>query len=115
MWRLIFLLLYLMRIPAVSRTLYLVAKLTFDGRVPLLLRLLVPASIVYFVTPIARLPFLGPIGFIIVLLLAIWLLLNLAPRHVIESHTGNVRKEERDPKRVVEGSYHMVDEENPQR
>ncbi len=111
MWRLIFLIPYLIRFPKVSRTIYLVWRLIFDRRVPWLLRLLVPASIVYFVTPIARLPFIGPIGFIIVLLLAVWLLLNLAPRHVIDSHTGNVRREERDPKRVVEGRYKVVDED----
>ena len=115
MMRLIFLIPMLMRfvrIPRVSKTLYVVWRLTFDRRVPLLLRLLVPASIIYLFTPIARLAYLGPIGFIVVLLLAVWLLLNLTPRHVIESHTGEAKREEGDPKRVVEGRYQMMDEES---
>ena len=115
MMRLIFLIPLLMRfirLPRVSKTLYLVWRLTFDRRVPLLLRLLVPTSAVYLFFPIARVPYLGPIGFIVVLLLAVWVLLNFAPRHVIESHTGDVKREEGDPKRVVEGRYQMMDEEN---
>ena len=73
-------------IPRFVKTGYVVWKLLFDSRVPLLLRLLVPASLIYFVHPISRLPYLGPIGFLVLLFLASFILLNLAPRDVVEGY-----------------------------
>ena len=61
-WRLAFPLVLMFAprvIPRVARTVRLVWKLIFDSRVPLLLRLLVPGSLVYFLTPFARLPYVG--------------------------------------------------------
>ena len=104
-------------IPRFVRTGYVVLKLLFDSRVPLLLRLLVPASLLYFVHPISRLPYLGPIGFLALLFLASFILLNLAPRDVVEGYApwrARDRTETRtkgDSSRVVEGRYHLVDEE----
>lgn len=120
MWRLIYLLpllIRIIRIPRVSRTLNLVWRLTFDRRVPLLLRMLVPAAIVYLFVPFGLIPdyvpYAGLLDDLLFLALAVFLLLNFAPRYVKESYTGEVRREERDPKRVVEGRYHVVDEERP--
>lgn len=121
LWRLAFPLLLIFTpliIPRVVRTVRLVWKLSFDHRVPLLLRLLVPATLIYFLTPFARVPLVGPVGYILVLLAAIWLLLNLAPRDAIADYApwrARQRTASSDSKkgssRVVEGSYHVVDEE----
>ena len=107
-------------ISRVMRTVYLAWKLTLDNRVPLILKLLVPASILYFVTPIARVPYVGLAGYLFVLWVAVSILFNLAPRHVVESYapwrasrkTGSANKKE-DSSRVVEGSYRLLDEEDP--
>ena len=121
-WRMAFPLVFILAprlIPPVARRVYLVWKLTFDHRVPLLLRLLVPGTLVYFLTPVGRLPLVGPVGYLLVLSLAIWALFNLAPRHVVGSYApwrAKGRTEERSKKEssgVVEGSYHLVDDEEP--
>ncbi len=133
LWRFLFPLILLfgpMIIPRVIRTVYLVWKLLFDSRVPLLLKLVVPGSLLYFLTPFARLHFIGLIGFAVVLLAAVWVFLNLAPRNVVEDYapwrsggkTPGRRPEDSspgpdggsaDPSRVVEGSYRVVDDEEP--
>ncbi len=103
--------------PRFARVVYLVWKLTFDGRVNLLLRLLVPATLIYFVTPVSRVPFIGLAGYLLVLSLAVFILLNLAPRNVIESHApgqaggSSSKRSEPDPSKIVEGSYHVVDDD----
>ena len=90
-----------------------------DHRVPLLLKLLVPATILYFVTPLARVPYVGLAGYLFVLWVAVSILFNLAPRDVVESYapwrasrkTGSTVKE--DSSQVVEGSYRLLDNEGP--
>ena len=121
-WRLAFPLVFFFApniISRVVRMVYLAWKLTLDHRVPLLLKLLVPASILYFVTPLARVPYVGPAGYLFVLWVAVSILFNLAPRGVVESYApwrasrkaGSASKE--DPSRVVEGSYRLLDDEEP--
>ena len=121
-WRLVTPLVFILGprlIPPVARRVRLAWKLVSDSRVPLLLRLLVPGTLVYFLTPVGRLPLVGPVGYILVLCVALWLLFNLAPRNVVESHApwrANRRAEEpkeKDGSRVVEGSYQLVEEEEP--
>ena len=119
-WRLAFPLVFMLAprlIPRLVRTAYLVWKLSFDRRVSLLLRLLLPATIIYFVTPIARIPLVGPVGYLLVLSAAVWLLLNLAPQDVVASYApwrAGTKPEGgpvRDPSKVVEGSYRMADDD----
>ena len=101
------------------RTAHLVWKLSFDRKVPLLLKLLVPATLIYFLTPVARVPYLGPVGYALVLWVAVSILLSLAPRDVVEFHApwrarGDSRpRSEKGPERVVEGSYRLVDDDKP--
>ena len=122
LWRLVFpfVLMFAPRlIPRLVRTAYLVWKLSFDSRVSLLLRLLVPATIIYFVTPIARIPLVGPVGYLLVLSAAVWLLLNLAPQDVVATYApwrAGTRPDggpDRDPSKVVEGSYRVADDDKP--
>ena len=121
-WRLAFPLLFFFGprlIPRMTRVAYLVWKLSFDSRVPLLLRLLVPATLAYFATPFSRIPYVGLAGYIPVLSLAIFILLNLAPPQVVESYAPwrarrrTTHPSEKDPSKVVEGSSRLVDEEEP--
>ena len=105
----------------VVRMVNLVWKLTFDPRVPLPLRLLVPAALVYFVIPIGILPdFVPYVGFLddlLVLGLAVLILVSFAPRDVVLRYAPWMARGkgegpgEMGSSRVVEGSYHLVDEE----
>lgn len=120
-WRLAFPLMFFMGprlIPRLVRTVYVVWKLTFDHRVPLLLKLLVPATLLYFVLPLSRLPYVGLAGYLVLLSFAIFLLLNLSPRDVVYGYAPWRAKQrpstgsgEKHSSRVVEGSYEVVDEE----
>lgn len=104
-------------VPPLVRTAYVVWKLMFDARVPPLLKLLLPATLLVF--PLARVPLLGFVGFVLLLSFAVFLLLNLSPRHVVESYdpwrarNTTAHKDKQDPSRVVEGSYSLLDEEEP--
>ncbi len=111
------LILMLRFLPGILRFLRLVWRLTFDKRVPLVLRLLVPLALLYLLSPIDlvrdRIPRLGWADDLLVLGLAALLLTKLAPRHVVEEHLGNRhtagRPEEKDPTKVVEGSARLID------
>ena len=122
-WRLAFPPVFLLGpriITRLVRTAHLVWQLTSDRRVPLLLKLLVPGTVAYFLTPISRFPYIGPIGYLAILFLAVRILVNLAPRDVVESYapwmarrtTPDGSKGPGSP-RVVEGTYHLLDEEEP--
>jgi uncharacterized membrane protein YkvA (DUF1232 family) len=111
------LILMLRFLPGILRFLRLVWRLTFDKRVPLLLRFLVPLALLYVLSPIDLVPDwvprLGWVDDLLVLGLAVLLLTKLAPRHVVEEHLGSrptaSRPEEKDPSKVVEGSARLID------
>ena len=106
-------------LPPIIRLLRLVWRLTFDKRVNIILRALVPLAIVYFVVPPGliydRLPLVGFLDDLIILGLAVLMLTKLAPQNVIDEHLGKPRvsdrPEEKDPDKVVDGSSHVVDDE----
>ena len=122
-WRLAFPVVMIMGprlIPRLVRTVYVVWKLTFDRRVPALLKLLLPATLLYFALPLSRLPYVGPAGYLVVLSIAVFLLLNLAPSDVVyryapwkAKHRPATDSSVKHASHVVEGSYHVVDEEEP--
>ena len=105
--------------PPIFRFVRLIWRLNFDKRVPLVLRALVPLAIVYFLLPIDLIPdslgYLGRFDDIIILAMAVLLLTKLAPRQIVDEHSGNRRKDDRpqekDPDKIVEGTSHIVDEE----
>jgi uncharacterized membrane protein YkvA (DUF1232 family) len=105
--------------PSIFRFLRLIWRLSFDKRVPLFLRVLLPLAIVYFLLPIDLIPdtmgYLGRFDDLIILALAVLLLTKLSPRHVVNEHTGVQRAkdkpEEKDPSKIVDGSAHLVDED----
>jgi len=107
-------------LPPIIRTLRLIWHLTFDKRVPIVLRALVPLAVVYFISPVDLLPDWRPFGIgrfddLIVLGLAVLLLTKLAPQHVIDEHLGKPRvsdrPEDKDPEKVVDGSSRLIDDE----
>ncbi len=123
-WRLIIHILLMMSpfvLPRMIRTAYLVWKLTFDSRVPLLLRLLVPTALVYFVIPVSIVPDVLPFGVgliedVLLLLLAVWALIRFAPAHVVEDYAPwrssskpSSSSPGGGPSKVVDSTYRIVD------
>jgi uncharacterized membrane protein YkvA (DUF1232 family) len=99
----------------------LVMKLMLDRRVPLRLKLLMPAALVYLVSPIDPLPdiipILGHIDDLIVTAVALAIFLAMSPREVVLEHFRGRGGEPVDagaPKsreNVIEGEYHYVEDE----
>ncbi len=105
-------------LPKVIKYIVLVWRLTFDKRVNILLRSLVPLSVVYAIVPTDlvkdSLPIIGRFDDIIIIGMAVTLLVKLAPKHIVNEHLGiqpiSDRPEDHDPSNVVDGTSHMVDE-----
>lgn len=118
-WRLAFPLIFFLGprlIPRVFRGLYLVWKLVLDGRVPWFVKLVLIAPLVFLAMPIARIPFVGLAGFGVLVLLAMRIFVGMAPRHVVEFYApwrakGDPPKPSSGRTNVVEGTYHVVDED----
>jgi uncharacterized membrane protein YkvA (DUF1232 family) len=104
-------------LPSAIRLLRLVWKLTWDKRVPIVLRALVPLAIIYALSPLDlirdRIPIIGRFDDVIVLGLAVLLLVKLAPQRVVDEHEGKPtasdRPEDQDPSNVVDGSSKLID------
>ena len=114
-------LLMLTRIPG------LVFRLMLDRRVPIRLKLIIPAAILYLILPIDLLPdffpLLGRTDDLIVLILAVASFLLMTPRNVVVEYlTGrpadlSADAGPRDSRgNVIEGEYrHIEDEDDPKR
>ena len=106
-------------LPPVIRFVRLIWRLTFDKRVSIFLRALVPLAIIYALSPLDLIPdwvpILGRFDDLLVIALAVLLLTKLAPQHVVDEHLGKpppaVVPQEKDPSNVVEGTAHIVDDE----
>ena len=103
-----------------------VLGLMLDSRVPLVLKLVLPAAVVYFISPIDLLPdlilpVLGRVDDILVLISALVLFLTMAPHEVVLEHlrsrTGNrVNGDTKDQgidsrANVIEGDYEIKENE----
>ncbi len=105
-------------LPQVLRYLKLIWKLSFDRRVNIILRSLIPLALIYIVSPFDlvrdRLPIIGRIDDLLVFGVAALLLIKLSPKHVVDEHLGREpisdRPEDRDPSKVVDGSARIVDD-----
>ena len=105
-------------LPRVLRFARLIWRLTFDKRVPLVLRLLVPVAILYAISPFDlvkdSIPVLGRFDDLIFLALALLLLVKLSPKEVVDEHNGVVppsdRPEDKDPDKVVDGTGRVIDD-----
>ena len=106
-------------LPHIIRFIRLVWRLTFDKRVSIFLRLLLPAAILYMMLPRNIIPngvpILGRFDDLIFFALALLLLIKLSPSDVVEEHKGNVRPsdrpEDKNPDKVVDGESRLIDDE----
>ena len=99
----------------------LVFRLMLDRRVPLRLKLILPAALVYLALPFDVipdiLPALGRIDDLLVIIGALVIFLGLAPREVVAEHArggGQGAGDEHAAKpdeQVIEGEYRLVDED----
>tara|TARA_B110000263_G_C15265916_1_gene491100 strand:+ start:14 stop:385 length:372 start_codon:yes stop_codon:yes gene_type:complete len=106
-------------LPKVIKFVVLVWRLTFDKRVSIFLRMLVPLAIVYVISPVDllrdRVPIIGRFDDLIVFGLALLFLTKLAPPAIINEHMGvepkSDRPEDKDPESVVDGTSRLIDDE----
>src|SRR5918996_5876340 len=79
-------------LPQIIRYVVLVWRLTFDKRVSIILRSLVPLALVYVLIPTDlvkdRIPIIGRFDDFIMLGLALLFLIKLSPRHIVDEHLG---------------------------
>ena len=106
-------------LPPIIKFLRLIWRLTFDKRVSIFLRMLVPLAIVYVVSPYDLLkdwiPIVGRFDDLLILALATLLLTKLTPKHIVDELSGvslkRDRPEDKDPSNVVDGSSRIVDDD----
>jgi len=106
-------------LPRVIKFARLVWRLTFDKRVSIFLRALVPLAILYILSPIDlisdRVPIIGRFDDLIILGLAVLFLTKLAPPHIVDEHLDRTppseRPEDKDPSKIVDGSSRLIDDE----
>ncbi|MQG71622.1 MAG: DUF1232 domain-containing protein [SAR202 cluster bacterium] len=121
-YRLAFPLLYFLAprlLPKAMKFARLVWRLTFDKRVSIFLRALVPIALLYVISPYDilkdRIPIIGRFDDLIILGLALLFLTKLAPPNVVDEHMDRVpesnRPEDKDPEKVVDGSSRLIDDE----
>lgn len=120
--RLMFPLLYFLAprmLPKLMKFAVLVWRLTFDKRVSIFLRILVPLAIVYVISPVDlirdRVPIIGRFDDLIVVGLALLFLTKLASPAIVDEHMGvepkSDRPEDKDPESVVDGKSRLIDDE----
>ena len=106
-------------LPKVIKFVVLVWRLTFDKRVSIFLRMLVPLAIVYVISPVDllrdRVPIIGRFDDLIVFGLALLFLTKLAAPAIVDEHMGvepkSDRPEDKDPESVVDGTSRLIDDE----
>ena len=108
-------------IPKAFLYLRLAWKLTFDRRVNLLVRAVIPIALVYFLWPWRpfnlipdQLAYLGKVDDVIVLGLSLLLLIKLSPKHIVDEHRGTgpktKRPEDSNPSNVVDSTAKFTDD-----
>lgn len=97
------------------RTLRLVWRLLNDARVPRLPKLIIPAAILYILSPIDLMPDLalglGQLDDVGILALAIALFIEACPRAIVEEHRRALAAENAPPpqdENIIEGTYRQV-------
>ncbi len=97
----------------------LLFKLMTDRRVPLRLKVIIPAAIVYLLSPFDLVPDIIPVSGwiddILVIVVSLTLFLTMAPRDVVLEHIRGGRSDggtgaKREGK-IVDGEYRVIDDE----
>jgi uncharacterized membrane protein YkvA (DUF1232 family) len=95
----------------------LVFRLMLDPRVPLRLKLVLPAAAVYVISPFGYA--FGRIDDVLVIVVSLIIFLLLVPRDVVAEHLrgqgagGSDGRARRPDGKVIEGSYRVVDDDEP--
>ncbi len=107
--------LYLLYITGVPR---LVLRLMMDRRVPLRVKLILPAALAYLISPFDvvhdMVPILGRIDDVLVVILSLAFFLGTAPREIVMEHARGRRSGDTPKKKrgtVIEGEYQVLDED----
>ena len=106
-------------LPRIFRFARLAWRLTFDKRVSIFLRALVPLALLYIISPYDllrdRIPIVGRFDDLIILGLALLFLTKFAPADIVDEHMGRVKQSERpedkDPDKVVDGTSRLIDDD----
>lgn len=101
------------------RTLRLVWRLLNDPRVPFLLKLTIPAALVYVVSPVDLIPDvilgLGQLDDLGVVILAIGMFIQFCPPDIVEEHrraiAGQMGNGTPTDENVIDGSFHEIKDE----
>ncbi len=104
----------------IVQTLRLVWRLLQDPRVPIFPKLIIPAAILYVLSPIDLLPDfilgLGQVDDIAIILFSTRFFVELCPPDIVEEHrhalTVSPARSDNVPDNVVEGSYHVVSDDD---
>lgn len=105
----------------IVRTIRLAWRLMLDPRVPNFAKLIIPAAILYVLSPIDLLPDLilglGQLDDIAVLSLSVSFFIDLCPQDIVEEHRRALTVSRAQPADsnadVVEGSYHILSDDEP--
>ena len=106
-------------LPKLIKFARLVWRLTFDKRVSIFLRAVVPLAVLYAISPLDlipdRVPILGRFDDLFILGLALLILTKGAPPWIVDEHLDRVpssdRPEDKDPDKVVDGSSRLIDDD----
>ena len=106
----------------------LVTRLMLDRRVPLRLKIAIPAAILYLVSPLDLIPDILPItghsDDILVIIFSLALLIGMTPRAVVSEHLRNIKTgagkgsqshTSQSDKAVIDGTYRIVEDEEQDR
>ncbi len=104
----------------IVQTLRLVWRLMQDPRVPIFPKVIVPAAIIYVLSPIDLLPDLilglGQVDDIAIFLFSIKFFIEMCPPEIVEEHrralTISPMRSEDAQENVVEGSYHVKSDDD---
>ena len=95
-------------LPKIIKYAMLIWRLIRDKRVNIVLRALVPLALVYFIIPFDfdnTVPIIGRFDDIIVLGMALFFLLKLAPTHIIDEHLGTRSSQLEQPRMFCDLSH----------
>ncbi len=100
----------------ILRTLRLVWRLLNDSRVPAFPKLIIPAAIVYVLSPIDLLPDfilgLGQLDDLGIVLLGIALFFEFCPKPIVEEHRRALEQNARPPTEdAIDGTYRVVSDD----
>ncbi|MCH8827285.1 MAG: DUF1232 domain-containing protein [Chloroflexi bacterium] len=90
----------------------LIMKLLMDRRVPIRAKLVIPAAIIYIISPFDLVPDIVPISGwiddILVTLLAAAMFLSMTPRDVLMEHLGRSEARKSRKGKVIDGEYRVL-------